>query len=220
MFSKYFNLFLSNVRATHAGPDLIDRMLGFGTDLEIQINVRTDIGRPIDGDAQKREHNGFEFGPIRIPYNASGKKGEPNWRDFPAKWPLCQYAAAIGSTGWCWRRRTSHWVGFDIDAIAGHKGSGISDGELEQVRQAAFALPYVEVRRSSSGTGYHLFVFLDSIPCANHTQHAILARRVVKKMSHDAGFDFSSRLDVCGQNFWFWRRNMNDQSFQLVKAAQ
>ena len=43
-------------------------------------------------------------------------------------------------TGWDWQARRSRWVAFDFDSLTGHaKGVGISDEELEKVRQAAEA---------------------------------------------------------------------------------
>ena len=68
-------------------------------------------------------------------------------------------------------------MAFDFDALTGHaKGVGITDEALEQVKQAAMRLPYVEVRRSTGGGGLHLRTYLDGIPCENHTVHAALAR--------------------------------------------
>jgi len=81
-------------------------------------------------------------------------------------------------------------------------------------------VPYIEVRRSSSGRGTHLYVFLDGIPTKNHTIHAALAKVILAKMSQDAGFDFAPYIDVCGGNMWVWRRNQADASFALLKAGQ
>ena len=82
-------------------------------------------------------------------------------------------------TGWKWTTRRSLWCAFDFDSITGHaKGIGISDEELERVKQAAMALPYVEVRKSTGGSGIHLYVYFggEGIPTENHTVHAALGR--------------------------------------------
>ena len=43
-------------------------------------------------------------------------------------------------TGWDWQARRSRWLAFDFDSLTGHaKGVGISDEELEKVKQAAEA---------------------------------------------------------------------------------
>ena len=91
-------------------------------------------------------------------------------------------------TGWDWQNRCSRWVAFDFDALTAHaKGVGITDDDLEKVKQAAMQLPYVEVRKSTGGGGIHLYVYFDSgIPCENHTVHAALARCILGMMSSDA----------------------------------
>jgi hypothetical protein len=202
-------------RATHNGPDLIDRWLKFGGDMETQVNVHCGDGEPIDGGRFSDGTN--TWGPLRIPRNANS---EPYWNDYKLRWPLDRYCEAIGSTGFNWVKRTSEWVAFDFDGMS--HGAGLDESQLNEVKAAAFALPYVEVRRSTSGNGYHLYVMLDSIPTKNHTEHAKLAKRVLRKMSADAGFDFASKVDVCGGNFWIWHRKANptNQGFALVKAAE
>src|SRR5262245_1360543 len=135
--------YLRAQRESHPAPDLIDRILAQCSGLEFQVNVALDDNERI---GKRFSTAWYQYGNFRIPWNAYS---DPKWDDTkPQWWPLDVHAEAIGSTGWNWRRRTSEWVGFDFDSIVGHK-SGISDTELDQVRQAAFALPYVEVRRSS-----------------------------------------------------------------------
>jgi hypothetical protein len=212
--SEALNNFLLRKRGTHNGKDLIDRILSFGTDLELQINV--DIRGAEKIEVNRWTRDGFEFCNFRIPKNADTV---PVWRDWWMRWPLGEFCEAIGSTGFNWRRRTSEFVTFDFDALT-HK-AGLTSDQLSAVKDAAFALPYVEVRRSSGGAGYHLYVMLDSIPCANHDEHARLAEAVLKKMSADAGFDFSSHVDVCGGNCWFYhtKATAENRGFELIKGA-
>ena len=133
-------------------------------------------------------------------------------------WPLEVGALAIGATGFT--KEGSRWVGFDFDSITGH-AAGICDEELNRVREAAKALPYVEVRRSTSGNGLHLYVMLDCIPTANHTEHSAVARAVLGKMSRDAEFDFKDAVDCVGGNMWFWSRRATpeNQGLTLIKAS-
>ena len=121
---------------------------------------------------------------------------DPEFTDYELRWPLDLHAEGIGMTGWDWEERKSRWVAFDVDSIVGHAaGVGISDEDLERVKKAAESLPYVEVRRSTGGKGLHLYVYLDGIPTANHTEHAALARCVLGMMSEQCGFDFASHVD-------------------------
>src|SRR4029079_13432311 len=125
----------------------------------------------------------------------------PWFKDYTLRFSLDDHALAIGSTGWNWKERKSYWAGFDFDSVVGHAdGVGISDDDLNQVRERASVLPYVEVRKSTGGSGLHFYVLLNAIPTANHTEHAALARAVLAKLSSDAGFDFAAHVDACGGN--------------------
>jgi hypothetical protein len=185
--------------------DLIDR---WTPGIETQVNIHKADGELIEGSTNTYSNGQFKWWPIRVPKNA---KTEPRWHDGEMKYPLCQFAEAIGSTGWDWKQRVSRWVGFDFDDIT--KSSGISNEQLAAVEQAARELPYVEVRKSTGGRGLHLYVLLDSIPTDNHTQHAQLAKRVLRKMSAECGFDFLQQngeklVDVCGGVLWIWAVKM------------
>ena len=125
-------------------------------------------------------------------------------------------------TGWDWQNRCSRWLAYDFDSLVGHaKGIGVSDNDLEKVKQAAMQLPYVEVRKSTGGGGLHLYVYLDGIPCENHTVHAALARCVLGMMSSECGFDFASQIDACGGVMWVWHRKLTAENggLSVVKAA-
>ena len=127
-------------------------------------------------------------------------------------------------TGWDWQALRSRWVAFDFDSLTTHaKGAGLSKEELKAVKEAAKALSYVEVRRSTGGAGIHLYVYFDAagIPCENHTVHAALARCILGRMSSDTGFDFASQIDCCGSNMWVWARKMTPENHGLerIKAA-
>src|SRR5690606_21365474 len=121
---------------------------------------------------------------VRIPKKANT---EPEFRDFELPYVLGEKADGIGCTGWDWVAKKSRWVGFDFDSITGHaKGVGVDDAELLRIRQAACAIPWVEVRRSTGGKGLHLYVFFqDGVPTENHTVHAALGRAVLGMMSQE-----------------------------------
>jgi hypothetical protein len=215
------NAFLQSKLESHPGRDLLERYLAFGgaTNLETQVNVAAGNGEPVDGkrgvytDGVRNWHN------LRIPKNANA---EPTFNDYELTYPLDWHAEGIGSTGWDWVNRCSRWVGFDFDAITGHaKGVGISDTDLAKVTEAAQALPYVEVRRSTGGKGIHLYCWLDGIPTENHTVHAGLARAILGMMSSEVNFDFASQIDACGQILWLWHRKMtqDNQGLSLIKPA-
>lgn len=211
--------FLRARKATHNGPDLLERWTPF---METQVNVSAGTGEPVPDKKQTWTDGTTDWWHIRIPKNA---RTTPEFRDYNMSWPLDLHAEAIGSTGWDWSARKSRWVGFDFDAIVGHaEGIGISDQELERVRLAAQALPYVEVRKSTGGNGIHLYVYFDDagVPTENHVEHAALARAVLGKMSTETGFDFATQIDACGQVLWIWHRKatVENQGLKRIKAAE
>ena len=212
--------FLKGQREKHPGQDLLDRYLEHGTDLETQTNVAAGNSEPVSGKRATWDTGTYQYWNLRIPHNAMD---QPSFKDYKLSWPLELHAEGIGSTGWHWEGRKSLWVGFDFDAITGHaRGVGIEEDQLAEVQQAAEALPFVEVRKSTGGKGIHLYTLLDSIPTQNHTEHAALARCILGLMSSETGFDFSRQIDCCGSVMWFWHRKMTmeNKGLALLKPAE
>lgn len=211
--------FLTARRNQHNGPDLIDRFLRHGQNYEIQVNVFQGKGDRVEGKRSTYDDGQFRYFNYRVPHKANST---PEFRDYELGYPLDLYADGIGSTGWDWVDRCSRYVGFDFDSITGHAaGVGVTKDELLKIQEAATALPYVEVRRSTGGSGLHLYVPLE-VPTANHNEHAALARAVLGVISRDAGFDFSAQIDCCGSVLWLWHRKMTPENggLMLLKAAE
>ena len=210
--------FLTAQRSTHPAPDLLDRFLEHGTDLETQINVDPANSEPVAGKRATWDTGTYQYWNLRIPKNAHAV---PEFKDYKLSWPLELHADKIGSTGWHWRNKVSLWVGFDFDAITGHaKGRNtLTDEKLAEVQRAAEDLPYIEVRRSTGGKGIHLYVLLDSIPTANHTEHAALAKLILTKMGADTGFNFPDAIDCYGHIMWFWAANMPPNAYRLLSPS-
>ena len=127
-------------------------------------------------------------------------------------------------TGWDWANQVSKWVAYDFDAIVGHSEkhlAKLTNEELENVRREACEIDWVTIRKSASGKGLHLYVLLDDVPTENHNEHAALARAILGKMSALAGFDFQSRVDICGGNMWIWhRKGKGTDGFQCIKQGK
>ena len=160
--------------------------------------------------------------PIRIPKDA-GTEPVDNSLD-PLTYDIVAHAEGIGMTGWDWKNRCSKWVAFDFDAITGHSdkhAKKLSDEEMSAVRKMAEDIEWVTTRRSASGRGLHLYVFLNDFPTANHHEHAALARSILSMMSALARFDFINKVDVCGGNMWVWHRKMTKENrgFELLKQG-
>lgn len=209
-------------KKTHNGPDLLERFLLHGKDMEVQVNVHAADGEPVHGKRSTYTDGINTWFNYRIPKNAAST---PEFDDYELRWPLDVYAVGIGSTGWDWRNKRSRWVGFDFDSITGHAaGVGIPTETLDQIRDLAQALPYVEARKSTGGAGLHLYVPLDleGVDINNHDEHAALARCILGCMSRDAGFDFQTQIDACGGNMWLWHRKstVDNEGLGLIKAAE
>lgn len=208
--------FLLARKREHNGPDLID---AWSPAMETQVLVTGKGGEPVEGRPNTYTDGRFTWFNIRVPKKADSN---PEWFDYELPYPFDLYADGIGVTGWDWQSRCSRRVGFDFDAIAGHAaGVGVTDEKLNEVKQKAMDLDYVEVRRSTSGSGLHLWVTLDAIPTENHTVHAALARCVLSLMSEACGFDFAQSVDACGGNMWIWHRKSTteNEGLKLLKAA-
>ena len=200
-------------------PDTLDL---YNPNMEVQINVSPTGAESIEGRRNTWTKDGQTFWHIRIPKNAMSN---PHWQDYPLKFSLTHHTEAIGMTGWDWANKCSRWVAFDFDAITGHApGVGITDEKLQQVREAAMQIPWVQTRKSTRGGGIHLYVFFnpdESIATENHIIHQGLARCVLSKMSQEAGFNFASAIDSCGGNIWIWHRDATskNEGFSLLREA-
>lgn len=215
-----------------APPDLAEL---YGLQMECQVNVAQGSGEVVEGEFKGRKWRGYSDGiqtwkPIRIPMKANTP--EPEFNDSEIKWDIAAHAEAIGMTGWDWQAKRSRWVAYDFDAIAGHSerhDKKLSTEQLQEVQKLACQIPWVSVRRSTSGNGLHLYVVLTDSPAfktETHTEHAAMARAILGKMSALTGFDFSSKVDACGGNLWVWHRKYeavggrNGPGLALIKKGE
>ena len=137
---------------------------------------------------------------------------------------LAQHAEAIGMTGWDWNHQLSRWVAFDFDSITGHSDAHsqkLTQAELDEIQTTVENIEWVTIRKSTGGKGLHLYILLQPVACANHTEHAALARSILGKLSAITGYNFQSKVDICGGNMWVWHKKMrgNDESLKLVKQG-
>lgn len=191
---------------------------------EIQVNVAQDGGTRVDGDFKGRQWHGWSDGfttwkSFRIPLKANT---EPEYEDRPMNFDLADHAEGIGMTGWDWQARLSRWVAFDFDGITGHSekhAKRLSEAELEEIKQRLFTIPWCTLRKSTSGKGLHLYVFLQPVPTQNHTEHAALARAILGMLSAVTRYDFTAKVDTCGGNMWVWHRKMvGTDGLELLQA--
>lgn len=197
----------------------------YNHDMECQVTVAQDDGEAIEGEFAGTKWRGFTDGdqkwkPFRIPRQAYS---DPVYDDVPMTYNLDEHAEAIGMTGWDWVSKCSRWVAYDFDAITGHSDKHhfkLDQDELKRVKDMACSLPWVTVRHSTSGQGLHLYVQLDQVATSNHTEHQALGRAILAKMSALAGYDFTSKVDICGGNMWIWHRKMKGTNgLKIIKSG-
>ena len=114
----------------------------------------------------------------------------------------------IGLTGWDWKNKISRWVAFDFDSILGHK-KGLPDSVIKEIVSRVSDIPWVTIRKSTSGKGIHLYVDLN-IPTQNRAEHSAVARAVLHRLSALCTYNFKDKVDICGGNMWVWHRKMTD----------
>jgi len=190
--------------------------------MEVQVNV-------ISGPEQVKKEktvvwtNGIDtWSSFRIPYKGSGADAEPNYKDDILDWDMNKYAEAIGLSGWDWFNRQSKWVGFDFDSISNHS-QGLTDDELDSLRTKISDIPWVTLRRSKSGKGFHLYIFFaDPVSTQNHFEHAALARAILSQLSALLDFKFEDKVDVAGGILWIWHKEASTetQSFKMIKEGK
>jgi len=203
-----------------------DMLARYQSSMEVQVNVAADKGNQVAGKHNTWEDEHESWWHIRIPKKAM--TDSPEWHDYDLDWSLDEHAEGIGLTGWDWANKRSKWVGFDFDAITGHAdGVGVSESEIQKVKDMACNIPWVEVRLSTRGAGIHLYVYFYKDPADpgdqgirtnNHNEHAALARCVLGMMSKDTGFDFSQAIDCCGGNMWVWHRGATKENRGLTQV--
>jgi len=179
-------------------------------DLEFQVNPFP------DEDRYERFGTYVDTGfVIRIPENADT---EPVNNDGPMPFHP-RYIRRIGTTGWDWRKRQSLIFAFDADAIIGHKKEGLPEDEMQRLLAAASKLPYVQINRSTSGNGYHLWVLLrEAVKTMNHAEHGALGKAILRQMSQEAEYDFDSKIDAKATNTWIAARDKGEHGFEIVKS--
>lgn len=188
----------------------------YSGDMEVQVNVIP--GKVVQATGIGKKNQIFTDGnetwkPFRIPWRAND---QPIYTDGPQHFDLNKYAQAIGMSGWDWASQKSIWVGFDFDSMINHS-KGLSNEELEKIFAKLCEIDWVTIYTSTSGLGYHIYIFIDNSPTiANHTDHAAFARSILSKLSGLCSFDLSDKVDVCGGILWVWKRNA-ETGFKLIK---
>lgn len=186
----------------------------YNENMEVQVNVAKGTGERVEGEYLGKKWSGWSDGletwkPIRIPYNANDVPDYDLTKELAFNLEI--HVEGIGMTGWDWKNRVSKWVAFDFDAIVGHSdkhNKKLTENELKTIEDVVREIPWVSLRYSTSGKGLHLYVLLNDVPTANHSEHAALARSILGVLSATASFDFQSKVDICGGNMWVWHRKM------------
>lgn len=125
---------------------------------------------------------------------------------------------AIGMNGWNVLRKTTRWISFDVD-LKPPKKKGITEDRMKELVRQLADISYVNVRTSTTGTGLHLYVFMDQeVPTRNHFEHRMVMWRVLDCICQDVGDDLYEILTNGGRNHWVYHKNkQNSKSFQCIR---
>lgn len=213
---------VKNFLILHTLPDLAKL---YNSNMEVQIIVKQLHGEKIEKGFTGKINSSYtdnlqKWFPIRIPRNADS---EPENNDREMTYDLEQFCLGIGMTGWDYINRESCWTCYDFDSIIGHSerhANKLTPSELYELEQTVSSIPWITIRRSTSGTGLHLYIFIKRIKTKNHTEHSALSRCILGMMSGLVNFDFYSKIDTYGGNFWVYHDKMKGTNgLQLIKKG-
>jgi hypothetical protein len=199
-------------------PFLLSR---YSIDLETQVMCDTD-GEP--GDRSGTYTDGEQtWGNKRWPAQAGT---DPKLYDPELTFSPADHVERVGTTWWNFATKKSVAVGIDIDAAEGHaEGTTTNEeAEIDEIVGRLKSLDYVTVVRSTGGKGLHVYVFFneDTQPDArNHHEHTVVARKTLKLISDDIGYDLRSHVDCVGSVFWIWaaKSPADHPGFSVVKEG-
>ena len=199
----------------------------YNADMEAQVLIDPGSGELVKGEfkghkwqAYKDLETGETYKTFRIPYAA--KTEHASFDDPPMNFDLAKHALSIGMTGWDWKHKVSKWVGYDFDSIVEHVKAGLSLDDLSAIQNALMQLPYCTIRKSTSGNGLHIYVFVNDIRTKTHTEHGALARAILTRMCTDTGYDLQGKVDCFGTILWCWDKRVEvegSQGLQLIKSG-
>lgn len=216
---------IANFLARNRSPKDLSSL--YNADMEAQVLIDPGSGELVKGEfkghkwqAYKDLETGETYKTFRIPYAA--KTEHASFDDPPMNFDLAKHALSIGMTGWDWKHKVSKWVGYDFDSIVEHVKAGLSLDDLSAIQTALMQLPYCTIRKSTSGNGLHIYVFVNDIRTKTHTEHGALARAILTRMCTDTGYDLQGKVDCFGTILWCWDKRVEvegSQGLQLVKSG-
>jgi KaiC/GvpD/RAD55 family RecA-like ATPase len=118
---------------------------------------------------------------------------------------------ALGCGGWD-SDGTLRWVGLDLDVGHGAVAYDTVEQAIEDANKVRdFVGGAAEIRLSKSGKGVHV-----RVPVVDGIKGGVKAAAPLAKwLAHTTGIK-ADRSPLGRQNFWFWSKSLNDDSFLLI----
>ena len=163
----------------------------YNFNMECQVNIAQDDGERIEGEFKGKRWIGWTDGlttwkSFRIPWNS---KTDPIYTDSNMTFDLAVHAEGIGLSGWDWKNKVSRWIAFDFDSMVSHK-KGLTNEDLNEIQETAKKIPWITVRKSTSGNGIHFYIYLATpVKTNNHNEHAAFARAILGQLAAITGCD-------------------------------
>jgi len=198
-----------------AVPDLASL---YTRDMECQVLVK-DHPDWLEGDGRGKLFRDPESGIAFYGFRIQDEEGA----DKEVKFPLEHYVRNVGLTGWDFKKKESIWVGIDFDIAEEHTSlrNAPTQDQLDLVINQAKEIPWLEIRRSTHGNGYHMYVYLpEGTATETRAEHIALTRYVMQAIESRLGVPFQQAVDSWGKVLWVWSLTQHaERGFQLVKKA-
>ena len=134
-------------------------------------------------------------------------------------WPLEEYAADFGLSGWDWEQRMLQVGRLRPGFIAGGHEKGLTPEQIEEAPRRLSGAALCRVRRSTRGGGYHAYVHVANIPTKT-TRSIPCWQRPLGKISADTGRDFAADVDAYGAILFVWFETRSFRRETELRVAQ
>ena len=125
----------------------------------------------------------------------------------------------FGASGWDVVGFRSEYGGHDFDGS--NHGNGLTEEQMTKIIEALKGVAWVQIQRSKSGVGFHVFWRWENPPRAmTRGQHKDNCRRVLLLLSQLTGIDLAAEGDCGGAILFLYSTDRKPDSFKVIQTAE